>query len=209
MLVVWDMYRTVSRGSFYGTLSVKASTPIYRRNFISLPFSNEQEQSHKVSKLISAKELVIFDVISDVQSYKQFIPFLEDSFVTERDGNGYASEAGLQVGWKQYDERFVCKLTCTPHQSVIAESITTSVFDSLYTEWRLTPVKSRITHSGDLTNCELTLKYKFKNPLYNTVSSMFADQVTSIMIKAFETRVRQVIFQKSSLEAKSKIALDK
>ncbi|ODV80221.1 uncharacterized protein CANTADRAFT_89795 [Suhomyces tanzawaensis NRRL Y-17324] len=160
------------------------------RSFLNLPFGNNDVQTHKVSKVVQGNQKQIYDVVSNVALYKEFVPFVEESYVEKK--NGDTAIAGLRVGWKQYDEKFECKMTYKPYESVIAESLTLSLFTELHTQWTFKPRK---TLHGESCNVELELKYRFKNPLYNAMSSMFSDQVTSIMIKAFETRLKKLSYQ--------------
>ncbi|KAK6457932.1 dehydrase and lipid transport-domain-containing protein [Scheffersomyces xylosifermentans] len=182
--------------------AISIQSPILRRTFINLPFNSNTDQIHKVSKIVNCKQSLMFEIVSDVTKYQQFMPFVESSFVTKKDKNGLPVEAGLRVGWKQFDETYVCKLTCNPNDTVIAESMTTSLFEYFLTEWKITPVKSQLLGgTTDMSRCDLTLKFKFKNPLYTAISSMFSDQVTGIMINAFENRVRQVMLQQAQTQS--------
>lgn len=168
-------------------VSLKAQLRVVpRRTFFNLPGKNEV-QTFTVSKTMFCKPQLMFDVVSNVDEYGKFIPFVETSYITSRDPSGNPSNAGIQIGWKNVDEKFDCKLHCVPHSKVIAESLTHTLFDKLHTEWNIAPSKNE-------NRCEvdLTLQYKFKNPMYNAISSMFSDQVTAIMIDAFEKRVQQL-----------------
>lgn len=128
----------------------------------------------------------MFEVVSEVSKYKEFVPFVEDSYVSDRDGQELPSTAGLRVGWNQFNERFECKLACQRNKEVIAESKDILLFDLLYTRWSFKEARN----FGNSPECEVTLDlaYRFKNPLYNTMSALFSDQVSKIMINAFEER---------------------
>lgn len=156
------------------------------RTFFNLT-GKDEVQSFTVSKTMSCKPQLMYDVVSNVEEYRKFIPFVDSSYITSRDSAGNPTNAGVQIGWKNVDEKFDCRLQCVPHSKVIAESLTHTLFDKLHTEWTIGPSKS----DG---HCEvdLTLQYKFKNPMYNAISSMFSDQVTAIMIDAFEKRVQEL-----------------
>jgi len=158
-----------------------------RRTFFSLPFSPTNSlQTYNVTKIIHTKNSHIYEVVSNVDKYKEFIPFVEDSYVNQRDEKNIPTEGGIDVGWQQFNEKLVCKLTCTPGKQVIAQSLPTSIFDKLYTEWNFIPMNE------NMTKVNLNLQFNFKNPLYNSMSSMFSEQLTSIMIKAFEDRVHSL-----------------
>lgn len=159
------------------------------RGFFDFPSPFNQTSNvitHKVVKKINVPPKLIFEIVSDVSKYKEFVPFVEESFINKRDSNNLPVEAGLRIGWKQFDEKFICKLKCEQDKQVIAESLTTLLFNSLYTEWNFQEVNNHTDQSS--SQIELILKYNFKSSLYNTISSMFSEQVSKIMIQAFEER---------------------
>lgn len=167
------------------------SLPLCRRSFFSFP-GTSNVQTYQVKKRLNFPPATLFSIVSGVEKYHEFVPFVTDSFVNNRDTKtGNPTEAGLRVGWQQFDERFTCKITCEKDKSVIAESLTALLFDKLHTEWKFFPVENphvKLTSSV----VELNLSYSFKNPLYNTVSSLFSEHVTQLMLKAFEDRARDL-----------------
>lgn len=126
----------------------------------------------------------MYQVVSDVQAYAEFVPYCTRSFINQRDAAGQPTEAGLRVGWKQFDEEFVCELQCSPeHHVVVAQSLTHSLFHKLYTKWTIRP-NSR----ANACDVELVLKYRFKSDIYNAVSSVFAESVSGLVMNSFEKR---------------------
>ncbi|EEQ38757.1 Polyketide cyclase / dehydrase and lipid transport family protein [Clavispora lusitaniae] len=175
-------------------LSLKAPLISSRRSLFN--FAQTSSQSYKVSKKINVPPSLLFEIVSDVSLYHEFVPFVTHSFINEYSKEtNLPTEAGLRVGWKQYDEKFTCKLTCVKDKKVISESITISLFDHLYNEWNFKEVKNRFTNESS-TYMELLLRYKFKNPVYNTVSSLFQSHVSELMIKAFEERALDLKIQR-------------
>jgi coenzyme Q-binding protein COQ10 len=164
------------------------SNIIFKRSFLNLPFANTNSslQQFTVSKIVHAKACNIYHVVSGIDKYHEFIPFVKRSKITKFDNENIPVEGSLQVGWQQFDEQFDCKLVCQPNKSVVAESLSHSLFDDLYTDWKFIPL------SDDITKVVLKLKFQFKNPLYNHLSSVFSKQVTTIMIKAFEDRINDL-----------------
>lgn len=164
----------------------------FKRTFLNFGKSLGSQVSYRVTKKVNVPPHLIFLVVSDVLKYQDFVPFVTQSFTNKvLDDTKLPLEAGLRVGWKQYDEKFTCKLNCTKDKQVVAESVSLLLFDNLYNEWNFKEVKNRFTNELD-TFVELILKYKFKNPVYNTVSSLFQNQVSEIMIKAFEERALEL-----------------
>lgn len=161
---------------------------ILRRTFFSNPFSNtnSQLQQFTVSKIVHTNSANIYQVVSRIDQYHEFIPFVEKSTINKYDEQNIPTEASLQIGWQQFNEHFDCKLICEPNKSVVAESLSHSLFDELDTDWKF------VALNDSITKVELKLRYQFKNPLYNNLSSMFSKQVTAIMIKAFEDRINDI-----------------
>lgn len=158
-----------------------------KRSFFRSAGGKDGYQTHRITRKVSAPPSILYLVIADVSKYEEFVPFVTSSFINQFDqSTNLPTEAGLRVGWKQYDESFTCKLACLENK-IIAESISMLLFENLHTEWNLREVKSRFTNELS-TLVELVLRYKFKNPLYNTLSSLVHDQVSNVVIKAFENR---------------------
>ena len=101
-------------------------------------------------------------------------------------------EAGLRVGFRQYDEKFICKVECkdisTLVKTVSAESLSHNLFHVLNSKWTIKAHPGRT----DYTEVELLLRYQFKSKLYSSVASLFAKSVTELILKAFDRRVYQL-----------------
>lgn len=181
---------------------------IPRRTFLNFPsfgnMSGSELQTYTVKKRVNVTPKLMFDVVSKVDRYSEFVPFVENSFVNKYDDNTKLPiEGGLAIGWKEFEESFNCKLTCIESEKVIAESLSTNLFESLYNEWNFKEVRFINNLSCEV---ELILKFKFKNPLYNTLSSMFSDQVTKIMIKSFEERAMELKLKEMLKNRETKFA---
>lgn len=146
--------------------------------------------THRLTKKVSVPPQDLFRVVADVDRYGEFVPFVTHSFIDKYDDTGLPTQGGFRVGWRDYDEQFVCKLCCVADKSVVAESMTTLLFEYLHNEWKFHPTGSRLAQPH--TVVDFSLLFRFKNPLYNTVSALFQDRVSKIMIEAFEKRAREL-----------------
>ncbi|GAV53025.1 hypothetical protein ZYGR_0AI03070 [Zygosaccharomyces rouxii] len=156
-----------------------------------------KEQKFVLLRSINSTPEKVYNVVSEVSEYQNFIPYCMESFVNRRDPiNDKPIEAGLRVGFRQYDEKFLCEVECVKQDSqykVVTNSISHNLFHLLYGEWTIKPHPRRRSS----TQVELLLRFKFKSKLYNSVSSMFAKSVTELVMKAFERRVFEL--QRASL----------
>lgn len=155
-------------------------------NLVHNSHKDNRYQSYVIEKRFPYPQKLVYEVVSSVDQYENFIPFCTHSFINSRDSKGQPNEAGLKVGFKEFDEEFTCKLHCVEPKKVTAKSITHSLFNFLETEWTIVPL------TKDLCSVKLTLKYEFKSALYNSVSSVFASKVAVTMTRSFEKRSYEI-----------------
>ncbi|KAK9321860.1 coenzyme Q-binding protein-like protein coq10, mitochondrial [Lipomyces orientalis] len=162
----------------------------YRRHFFTLLSrdSTPSAQTYSLSRNLPYHPSLVYNVISDVDSYCKFVPYCVASTVIHRDQKtNQPAKATLRVGWQSFEETFESELTCEEPYSVVAQSYKHSLFKLLYTRWRIIPQADQT-----LSRVVMDLKFAFANPLYNAVSATFAPTVTKIMIEAFEKRIAEV-----------------
>lgn len=160
---------------------------------------------------------LLFKVISSVESYSQFLPFLTASTVTARDpDSGYPMQAFLTVGYGPLSETFTSKVDCDPSRwTVEARSgakygggsgqnhggrgglsgffpgANEGIFEYLDTRWELAPLAPVDAPGGPQTKVNLVVRFEFRNQLHATVMSAVEGQMASVMIEAFEKRIRE------------------
>lgn len=164
---------------------------------------------------------LLFKVISSVESYSQFLPFLTESTVTTRDPEtGYPTQAYLTVGYGPLSETFTSRVDCDPANWVVEarsgakygngkpEGTTSSsasglsgffpgategIFEYLSTRWELVPVSEGDAVGGrePQTKVNLEVRFEFRNQLHATVMGAVEGQMASVMIEAFEKRIRE------------------
>ncbi|CAG8903158.1 unnamed protein product [Penicillium egyptiacum] len=160
---------------------------------------------------------LLFEVISSVESYSQFLPFLTASTVTARDPeSGYPTQAFLTVGFGPFSETFTSKVDCDPVKATVearsgakyGQSALQSdsskgglsgffpganegIFEYLNTRWELVPLASVDAQGGPQTKVNLEVRFEFRNQMHATIMSAVEGQMASVMIEAFEKRIRE------------------
>jgi coenzyme Q-binding protein COQ10 len=183
---------------------ISSSTKSPRRAFFSLPTSDSNtHQTLAATRTLPYPQDALYELIADVDSYAQFVPYCSHSRVTrwtDPDANGrkWPALADLHVGWGGFNEEFTSRLRCVPGVSVEAvsgdpgsgpgSSDASAVFKSLVTRWSLRSLSSSsaTTSSTPSTEVHLGIKYQFTSPLYAAVSAAVSDKVAGLMIEAFE-----------------------
>lgn len=187
--------------------------------------SNPNGGNNSLKRVLTANRTLpytpalLFKVISSVESYSQFLPFLTESTVTTRDlATGYPTQAYLTVGYGPLSETFTSRVDCDPANWVVEarsgakygngkpEGTTSSgasglsgffpgategIFEYLSTRWQLVPVSEGDAVGGPQTKVSLEVRFEFRNQLHATVMGAVEGQMASVMIEAFEKRIRE------------------
>eukprot|EP01114_Cavostelium_apophysatum_P009695 TRINITY_DN22932_c0_g1_i1.p1 TRINITY_DN22932_c0_g1~~TRINITY_DN22932_c0_g1_i1.p1 ORF type:complete len:212 (-),score=16.50 TRINITY_DN22932_c0_g1_i1:1-636(-) len=127
----------------------------------------------------------LYEVVSSVEKYKDFLPWCVESTILSRDGN--VMEAELTVGFKLFEERYTSRVEVDPNRSVKATSASSNLFRSLTTSWTFEPGSSRNT-----CDTKFEVDFSFKSELHQSVANLFFDEVSKKMLQAFENRCSQL-----------------
>ncbi|KAH8733292.1 dehydrase and lipid transport-domain-containing protein [Ilyonectria robusta] len=191
--------------------SSASRTSNFSRSFFTLPGSSPTTQSLTATRRLPYAPAPLYDLISDIDSYVQFVPYCSRSRVTQWSdpdaaGRRWPTLADLHVGWGGFDEVFTSRLRCVPGVSVEAVSGSTqpggggpdasAVFRSLVTRWS---VKELASLPSPSTEVHLAIDFQFTNPLYAAVSAAVSDKVAGLMIEAFEKQARQKLGSRRKL----------
>lgn len=150
----------------------------------------ESVNKYTILKTVNAPPSKVYEVVSEVSRYNEFIPYCLDSFIDKRDlVTGRPTLAGLRIGFKQYDERVTCNVNCQEikdkeYYIVEAKCISHDLFKTFYSKWSIIPHPRK----ENISQVELVLKFQFHSLLYNSVSTIFANNLTSLAMGAFAQR---------------------
>lgn len=154
------------------------------RSFAISTSTSPQMKRHHERRLLRFSQSLLFEVVSDVSQYAQFVPWCKQSTVLTRlDAKHMTAE--LQVGFQVFSERYLSHVTIESPKRVIAISKQTQLFDHLRSEWNFSPSSSDPQNATWVT---FAIEFQFKSALYNEVSELFMQEVVKKMVKAFETR---------------------
>lgn len=191
-----------------------------------LPNSNNNNNNSPHRVLTATRNLpynptLLYKVISSVESYSQFLPFLTASTVTARDPEtGYPTQAFLTVGYGPLSETFTSRVICDVEKLTVeaksganygkegsdgqaGKSSSSSglsgffpganegLFEYLTTRWELVPL-SPGAQGRPLTKVNLEVRFEFRSQMHATLMSAVEGQMAGVMIEAFEKRIREV-----------------
>ena len=145
-------------------------------------------RKHFERRLLKYSCQQVYDIVANVNSYNQFVPWCKESKIISKDSsNPNKLKAELVVGFGMFNERYTSDILMVDKVSIKATSIEASVLEYLISEWKFSP-------AADPKSCWVTfqINFKFKSEIYNHVSDLFLTEVVSNMVIAFEDRCKKV-----------------
>ncbi|QIX00089.1 hypothetical protein AMS68_005606 [Peltaster fructicola] len=204
-------------------ISTTGHSFIQQRTFLPNPFGSST-QNLAASRVLPYPSKAVYQVITDVASYKHFIPYCLASEVLKYsnptdDGKRWPEEAKLLIGFSgDVSETFWSRVYCVPE--TIVETVAGSTETSLPADQikhhnpRLPagqdPVRKgnvmkhlstkwtlrpRTLSGQEATEIHLKINYEFANPVYSALSAAASSKVADKMIEAFEKRVKVMVTQ--------------
>ncbi|KAI8603904.1 hypothetical protein EDD21DRAFT_333932 [Dissophora ornata] len=183
------------------------------------PISSSRQ--YKDRTLIKYSQQEFYDVVANVDDYQEFLPWCTYSKMSEPlpAGSGPGQSYELGIGFNSLQERYVSNVTCQEPWTVRAVSYDSKLFKELSTTWRFTPnshiptqqqplpspPKQTIQRTAspsnlatmkpsDYPSCwvDFDIQFEFASPVHASMSSLFFDQVSKEMLKAFIDRAEEL-----------------
>jgi coenzyme Q-binding protein COQ10 len=131
-------------------------------------------------KLVGYSMEQMFDVVSDVKNYYQFVPFCKKSFVYgQRPG---FLKADLIIGFPPLNESYTSNVTLAAPTLVRAECKDGRLFNYLLNFWKFNPGLKDIPQSCVI---DFMVTFEFRSMLHSQLSNLFFDQLVKQMEHAF------------------------
>lgn len=150
---------------------------------------------HAERRLVGHAPMQLFDLVADVASYPEFLPWCHAARVRQRDGNIEIAE--LAIGFGPFHEKFVSRVELAPGQPGGPRIDTTGIdgpFRRLTSRWMFQP-------DAHGTMIDFELEFDFRSMLLQqTVRLLFAEAVRR-MVSAFEARAGQLYGKPIALPA--------
>ena len=139
--------------------------------------------SHRETRRAPYPADLMYAVVSDVEKYPQFLPWVVALRVLSRGENRMSAE--MAVGYGALRERYTSEIILDPQQRRVDVRQTAGPFKTLENHWRFTP-------KDDGCEIEFAIAFEFKSRLLHGVAGAKFEKVMLKMVEAFEARAKQI-----------------
>ncbi|KAG8292035.1 coenzyme Q-binding protein COQ10 homolog B, mitochondrial [Homalodisca vitripennis] len=151
------------------------------RTFFTFPGSQASRQRNFTGrKLVGFTMDEMYSVVSDVENYKNFVPFCKRSDVSTRTRDYLRGE--LEIGFPPIVESYVSHVILQQPRLVMAECKDGKLFDHLNTTWKFSPGLKNKKRSCVI---DFHVDFQFKSLLHSQLAHMFFNEVVRQMESAF------------------------
>ena len=137
--------------------------------------------THHETRFLTQTAEQLFDLVSDVDDYPNFLPWCVGLRVTSRDDNEI--RADMVVGFKMLREKFTSRVTLTPKERIDVEYLD-GPFRYLENRWLF------IDKDG---GCEIDffIDFEFRSRLLRKIMEPLFHEAVRRMVRAFEKRATE------------------
>jgi coenzyme Q-binding protein COQ10 len=139
--------------------------------------------AHRETRFVPYPAELMYAVVSDVEKYPKFLPWVVALRVLSRRETGMTAE--MAVGYGALRERYTSEIRLDPAARRIDVAQIKGPFKTLENHWRFTPAG---------VGCEISFSilFEFKSRLLHSVAGAKFEKVMLKMADAFEARAQQL-----------------
>ena len=139
--------------------------------------------THAEQRVVPFSPEQLFDLVSDIQRYPEFLPWCVGARIRKRDGNRIVAD--LVIGYKLIRERFTSTVTLSPEQNRIDVDYTDGPFKYLNNHWVFVP-------HPDGCMIDFYVDFEFRSTILQKIIEVFFNEAIRRMVGAFECRAHEL-----------------
>ena len=141
--------------------------------------------SFDTTRRVQHTAVQMFDLVSDVEAYPDFLPLCKALSIVHRsqEGDMQVFVANMQVGYKAIRESFKTRVSCDRATNHILVEYIDGPFRYLKNSWAF-----RDTADGHGAHVDFHIEYEFRNRMLGMVMGGMFDQAFRRFADAFERR---------------------
>jgi coenzyme Q-binding protein COQ10 len=140
-------------------------------------------RSHTDRRIFHYTQEQLFALVSDVQSYPEFIPWVKGARISDRSDDGFTAK--LMVRFNGISETYTSRVVLTKPEAVDV-TLVSGPFNHLENHWRFTP------QSDGSCVVDFHVAFEFKNVVLDKLIGGLFARATEKMIEAFSKRAGEL-----------------
>jgi coenzyme Q-binding protein COQ10 len=144
-----------------------------------LRWRRDEMTVHAERRIIRHDPQELYDLVADVRSYPQFLPWCMAARIRHEDRHALAAD--LIIGFQMFRERFTSHVDLDPENLEIDVKYAEGPFKYLTNKWRFLP-------HPDGCEIDFYVDFEFNSRLLQSVVETLFTEAVRRMVKAFEER---------------------
>jgi len=144
--------------------------------------------SHSESRSLPYSAQQMYDLVADVGSYPQFLPWTAAARVrqvTDQPDGSRVMEADLVISFKVFRERFGSRVVLWPEDRKIETEYLDWPFKYMLSNWRF-------EEDGEGCIVHFDVDFEFKNMILQKAAGLFFYEAMQRIVRAFESRAQDL-----------------
>lgn len=147
---------------------------------------------HSDSRILPYSACQMYDLVADVESYPEFLPWNSAARIRSRksqDNGSEVIEADLVISFKVFREKFGSRVTLWPAENRIDTEYLDGPFRYLRSGWHFTDVGPEAPQ-GPGCKVDFFVDFEFRNAILGKVIGVVFGEAMTRIVRAFEDRAR-------------------
>lgn len=139
-------------------------------------------RNYEEKKLLPYSQKQLYEVVANVETYPEFLPWCLKTRILQREENGFTAET--LIGFNIFRERFTSHVKTSPYERIDVTYLQ-GPFKHLENHWIFIP------ESADSCWVDFMINFEFRSHILERVVGLMFHEAVSRLIHAFENRLKQ------------------